>query len=44
MAKLAIIATIKTVSGKRDEYLMHLKAHCPATRRSVRSTRAVALW
>jgi quinol monooxygenase YgiN len=27
MAKLAIIATIKTVSGKRDEYLKHLKAH-----------------
>ena len=27
MAKLAIVATIKTVSGKRDEYLKHLKAH-----------------
>ena len=34
MAKLAIIATIKTVPGKRDEYLKHLKAHgerCLAT-------------
>ena len=27
MAKLAIVATIKTVPGKRDEYLKHLKAH-----------------
>jgi quinol monooxygenase YgiN len=27
MSKLAIVATIKTVSGKRDEYLKHLKAH-----------------
>jgi quinol monooxygenase YgiN len=27
MGKLAIIATIKTASGKRDEYLKHLKAH-----------------
>src|SRR5437660_12904122 len=27
MGKLAIIATIKTVPGKRDEYLKHLKAH-----------------
>jgi len=34
MTKLAIIATIKTVPGKRDEYLKHLKAHaerCLAT-------------
>jgi quinol monooxygenase YgiN len=34
MAKLAIVATIKTVAGKRDEYLKHLKAHgqrCLAT-------------
>ncbi|MBR1235862.1 putative quinol monooxygenase [Bradyrhizobium sp. AUGA SZCCT0182] len=34
MAKLAIIATIKTAPGKRDEYLKHLKAHaerCLAT-------------
>jgi quinol monooxygenase YgiN len=34
MAKLAIVATIKTVPGKRDEYLKHLKAHgerCLAT-------------
>lgn len=34
MAKLAIVATIKTVPGKRDEYLKHLKAHaerCRAT-------------
>ena len=27
MGKLAIIATIKTATGKRDEYLKHLKAH-----------------
>ncbi|WP_426439777.1 putative quinol monooxygenase [Bradyrhizobium genosp. P] len=27
MAKLAIVATIKTVPGKRDEYLNHLRAH-----------------
>ena len=27
MSKLAIVATIKTVSGKRDEYLKHLEAH-----------------
>jgi quinol monooxygenase YgiN len=34
MAKLAIVATLKTVPGKRDEYLKHLKAHgerCRAT-------------
>ena len=34
MAKLAIVATIKTVPGKRDEYLKHLRAHgarCLAT-------------
>lgn len=34
MAKFAIVATIKTVPGKRDEYLKHLKAHgqrCLAT-------------
>ena len=34
MAKLAIVATIKTIPGKRDEYLNHLKAHgerCLAT-------------
>lgn len=34
MAKLAIVATIKTIPGKRDEYLTHLKAHgqrCLAT-------------
>jgi quinol monooxygenase YgiN len=34
MAKLAIVTTIKTVPGKRDEYLKHLKAHgqrCLAT-------------
>ena len=32
--KLAIVATIKTVPGKREEYLKHLKAHaqrCLAT-------------
>ncbi|MEI6200445.1 MAG: antibiotic biosynthesis monooxygenase [Enhydrobacter sp.] len=27
MAKLAIVATIKTVTGKRDEYLKFLAAH-----------------
>jgi quinol monooxygenase YgiN len=27
MGKLALVATIKTVPGKRDEYLKHLKAH-----------------
>jgi quinol monooxygenase YgiN len=34
MSKLAIVATIKTVPGKRDEYLTVLKAHgkrCLAT-------------
>ena len=34
MAKLALVATIKTVPGKRDQYLKHLKAHaerCLAT-------------
>ena len=34
MTKFAIVATIKTVPGKRDEYLKHLKAHgqrCLAT-------------
>jgi quinol monooxygenase YgiN len=34
MAKLAIVATIKTVAGKRAEYLKHLSAHarrCRAT-------------
>ena len=34
MAKLAIVATLKTVPGKRSEYLKHLKAHgerCRAT-------------
>ena len=27
MSKLAIVATIKTATGKRDEYLKHLRAH-----------------
>lgn len=27
MAKLAIVATIKTLPGQRDAYLRHLKAH-----------------
>ena len=34
MRKLAIVATIKTAPGKRDEYLKHLRAHaerCRAT-------------
>jgi len=25
MGKLALVATIKTITGKRDEYLKHLK-------------------
>lgn len=34
MAKLAVVATIKTATGKRADYLKHLKAHaqrCKAT-------------
>jgi quinol monooxygenase YgiN len=34
VGKLALVATIKTVPGKREEYLKHLKAHaqrCLAT-------------
>ena len=34
MSKLALMATIKTAPGKREEYLKHLKAHaqrCLAT-------------
>jgi len=34
VTKFAIVATIKTAPGKRDEYLKHLKAHgqrCLAT-------------
>jgi quinol monooxygenase YgiN len=34
MAKFAIVATIKTTPGKRDEYLKHLRSHsqrCLAT-------------
>jgi hypothetical protein len=34
MSKLAIVATIKTVAGKRDAYMASLKAHrerCLAT-------------
>ena len=27
MGKLAVVATIKTAAGKRDEYLKRLKAH-----------------
>ncbi|MDI4231795.1 antibiotic biosynthesis monooxygenase [Bradyrhizobium sp. 31Argb] len=27
MAKLAVVATIKTAAGKRTEYLKHLNAH-----------------
>ena len=46
MAKFAIVATVKTTPGKRDEYLKHLKAHaqrCLATSTrypGVRDTRA----
>lgn len=32
MAKYAIIATIKTAPGKRDEYLKHLRAHAERCR------------
>lgn len=32
MAKLAIMATIKTVEGKREEYLKHLQAHAKRCR------------
>jgi quinol monooxygenase YgiN len=32
MPKLAIVATIKTAPGKRDEYLEHLKAHAERCR------------
>lgn len=32
MAKLAIVATIKTAPGKRDEYLKHLRAHAERCR------------
>ena len=34
MRKLAIVATIKTASGKRDEYLKHLRAHAERCRTS----------
>ena len=27
MSKLALVATVKTVPGKRDDYLKHLKVH-----------------
>jgi quinol monooxygenase YgiN len=32
MSKLAIVATIKTAPGKRDEYLTHLRAHAERCR------------
>jgi quinol monooxygenase YgiN len=32
MSKLAIVATIKTATGKRDEYLKHLRAHAARCR------------
>jgi quinol monooxygenase YgiN len=32
MPKLAIVATIKTAPGKRDEYLKHLRAHAERCR------------
>ena len=32
MAKLAIVATIKTAPGRRDEYLKHLRAHAERCR------------
>ena len=32
MRKFAIVATIKTAPGKRDEYLVHLRAHAERCR------------
>lgn len=32
MPKYAIVATIKTAPGKRDEYLVHLRAHAQRCR------------
>lgn len=32
MTKLAIVATIKTALGRRDEYLKHLEAHAKRCR------------
>jgi quinol monooxygenase YgiN len=32
MPKLAIVATIKTAPGRRDEYLKHLRAHAARCR------------
>ncbi|MCC8964765.1 antibiotic biosynthesis monooxygenase [Bradyrhizobium sp. Pear76] len=34
MTKLAVVATIKTVAGKRAEYVKHLKAHALRCRAS----------
>lgn len=34
MAKLAVVATIKTAAGKRAEYLKHLNAHAQRCRAS----------
>jgi quinol monooxygenase YgiN len=34
MAKLAIVATIKTAPGRRDEYLKHLRAHADRCRKN----------
>jgi hypothetical protein len=32
MAKRAIVATVKTAPGRRDEYLKHLRAHADRCR------------
>jgi quinol monooxygenase YgiN len=40
MPKYAIVATIKTAPGKRDEYLKHLRAHAERCRRDEPGTLA----
>ena len=40
MSKYAIVATIKTVPGKRDEYLKHLRAHAERCRKTEPGTLA----
>jgi quinol monooxygenase YgiN len=38
MAKLAVVATIKTAAGKRAEYLKHLNAHAQRCRETESGT------
>jgi quinol monooxygenase YgiN len=40
MSKYAVVATIKTVPGKRDEYLKHLRAHAERCRKTEPGTLA----